>query len=185
MRRPAGIPRTARTRAPGTRPGLSIQLVLDDVAATERLARALAPGLRAGDLVALDGGLGAGKSTFARALIAERLAATGRAEDIPSPSYTLVQTYDLGDCTLWHADLYRLSTAEELAELGLDEAFSEAICIVEWAGRLGWSRPDRALGIELAFLPGDDGARSATLAASGGGWDWLPDALRRAGCVPA
>ena len=163
---------------------MSIHLELDDLAATERLARALAPELRSGDMVALTGGLGAGKSTFARALIAERLSAVGRAEDIPSPSYTLVQTYDLGDCALWHADLYRLATAEEIAELGLEQAFAEAICIVEWADRLGAFRPARALGIALAFLPGDDGARSATLTSSGGGWDWLPDALRRAGRVP-
>ena len=59
-------------------------------------------------MVGLSGGLGAGKSTFARALIAARLAALGRAEDIPSPSYTLVQTYDLDGVELWHADLYRL-----------------------------------------------------------------------------
>ena len=74
-------------------------MTLADAAATERLARAIAPHLAAGDLVGLSGGLGAGKSTFARALIAARLAALGRAEDIPSPSYTLVQTYDLGPRT--------------------------------------------------------------------------------------
>jgi tRNA threonylcarbamoyladenosine biosynthesis protein TsaE len=163
---------------------LETHLRLDDIEATERLAHALAPGLRPGDLVALSGGLGAGKSTFARALIADRLASLGRAEDIPSPSFTLVQTYDLDECELWHADLYRLSSAEEIAELGLADAFAQAICVVEWAERLGPSRPDRALEIALGFLPGHDGSRSLRLTATGGGWDWIPLALRRAACVP-
>jgi tRNA threonylcarbamoyladenosine biosynthesis protein TsaE len=164
---------------------LNPSLTLADPEATERLARAIAPHLRPGDFLGLTGGLGAGKSHFARALIGARLAALGRAEDIPSPSYTLVQTYDLDGTELWHADLYRLGLAEELAELGLDEAFGRAITLVEWAERLGSALPGRALMIHLDFLPGADDGRRATFDPRGGGWDWLAGALataERAAC---
>ena len=128
-------------------------------------------------MLALTGGLGAGKSVFARALIGERLRAIGSSEDIPSPSYTLVQTYDLGPVELWHADLYRLASGGELAELALDDAFRDAICIVEWADRLGNVGPGRRLEIALDFVPGCDDARRATLTAHGPGWEWLPQAI--------
>jgi tRNA threonylcarbamoyladenosine biosynthesis protein TsaE len=153
-------------------------LTLADAAATARLAAAVAPHLRAGDFLGLSGPLGAGKSHFARALIATRLAALGRAESIPSPSFTLVQTYDLGPVTLWHADLYRLGSAEELPELGLDEAIGTAICLVEWPERLGALLPARRLDLTLGFLPGSDDARSLTLDPRGPGWDWLVPLLR-------
>lgn len=155
-------------------------LTLAGPEATDRLARAIAPHLGPGDLVGLTGGLGAGKSSFARAVISARLAALGRAEDVPSPSYTLVQTYDLGDTELWHADLYRLGSAAEIAELGLEEAFVTAITLVEWADRLGPALPARRLMLDLDLLPGADDARIARLAAHGPGWDWLPAALAEA-----
>jgi tRNA threonylcarbamoyl adenosine modification protein YjeE len=151
-------------------------LALPSPEATARLARALAPRLRPGDTLALAGGLGAGKSLFARALIAARLEALGRAEDIPSPTYTLVQTYDLEDAQLWHADLYRFGSPDEAAELGLDEAFDHAICLIEWPDRLGPALPDRRLTLDLAFAPAED-ARLATLTAAGSGWDWVPALL--------
>jgi tRNA threonylcarbamoyladenosine biosynthesis protein TsaE len=159
---------------------LESTLTLADAAATERLAAAIAPRLARGDFLGLSGGLGAGKSLFARALIAARLAAVGRAEEIPSPSYTLVQTYDLGDAELWHADLYRLGTPGEVVELGLDEAFDRAIAVVEWAERLGDALPARRLALELGFVPGAPDARRARLEARGEGWDWIPAALREA-----
>lgn len=149
---------------------------LSDLAATERLAAALAPHLAPGDTLALAGPLGAGKTAFARALIGTRLAALGRAEEVPSPSYTLVQSYDLDGTELWHADLYRLGAASELAELGLEEAFARAIVLVEWAERLCGHLPPRHLSLALAFSP-REGARIATLAAAGPGWDWLETAL--------
>jgi tRNA threonylcarbamoyladenosine biosynthesis protein TsaE len=155
-------------------------LTLAGPAATERLARAVAPHLGAGDFVGLTGGLGAGKSTFARALIAARLAALGRAEEIPSPSYTLVQTYDLGGVELWHADLYRLASAGEAAELGLEEAFAAAITLVEWAERLGQGLPARRLMLGLDIPPGPEDVRRARLEAFGAGWDWLPGAVLEA-----
>jgi tRNA threonylcarbamoyladenosine biosynthesis protein TsaE len=159
---------------------LDSTLTLADAAATERLAAALAPHLGPGDFLGLSGGVGAGKSLFARALISARLAAIGRAEEIPSPSYTLVQTYDLGACELWHADLYRLGTPGEVVELGLDEALERAIAIVEWAERLGEALPARRLTLDLGFVPAVPDARTATLTARGTGWDWLPATLRAA-----
>lgn len=155
-------------------------LTLASPAATEGLARALAPHLRRGDTVGLAGGLGAGKSVFARALIAARLSALGRSEPIPSPSYTLVQIYDLGDVELWHADLYRLSGAGELAELGLDEAFGRTICLIEWAERLCGALPGRMLMLALDFVPEAEDERRARVTARGPGWDWLPAVLATA-----
>lgn len=152
-------------------------LTLATPAATDALGRAIAPHLAAGDTVALTGDLGAGKSHLARAMIGARLAAIGRAEEIPSPSYTLVQTYDLGDTELWHADLYRLGDAGEIAELGLDEAFARAIAVVEWADRLGPALPARHLAIALDFVADAEEARRARIVAAGRGWDWLADAL--------
>lgn len=156
---------------------MNATLLLPDPAATSALARAVAPRLAPGDLVGLAGGLGAGKSHFARALIAARLAAVGRDEDVPSPSYTLVQTYDLDGVELWHADLYRLGDPSEVAELGLEEAFATAICLVEWPDRLGPALPPRRLTLTLDFVPAAPDARRATLGARGGGWDWLPGVL--------
>lgn len=113
---------------------------------TDRLAMTLAPLLAAGDCVLLSGPIGAGKSQFARALIRARL---GRMEEVPSPSFTLVQTYpDTPD--IWHADLYRLSHPDEVRELGLDAAFASAICLVEWPDRLGRLTPPDALTLTLS-----------------------------------
>lgn len=135
-----------------------LSLFLPDDAATDRLGRVLAAHLRAGDVVLLSGPIGAGKTHLARALIRARL---GGPEDVPSPSFTLVQTYDGPDGTIWHADLYRLSHPDEVAELGLEAAFDTAICLVEWPDRLGRATPPGALRLTL----GEDGeGRRATLA---------------------
>lgn len=158
-------------------PTLPVTLMLSSPAATERLAEAIAPHLKAGDFVALSGDLGAGKSVLARALIAKRLAALGRSEAIPSPTYTLVQVYDVGGLELWHADLYRLGDPSELAELGLTEALEEAIAVVEWADRLGPDMPARVLAIDLASTTGHEDLRVMKIEARGAGWDWLPAVL--------
>jgi tRNA threonylcarbamoyladenosine biosynthesis protein TsaE len=114
--------------------------------ATAALGVALAGQLRAGDCVLLEGPIGAGKSHLARALIRARL---GRMEDVPSPTFTLVQTYQADDVEIWHADLYRLSHPDEVLELGLDDAFASAICLVEWPDRLGGHLPPDALRVRL------------------------------------
>lgn len=140
----------------------TMTLSLPDQAATERLAAGLARRLRPGDTLLLSGPIGAGKTTLARALI--RAATGDPAEDVPSPTFTLVQTYDTPEGEIWHADLYRLSHPDEALELGLDAAFENAICLVEWPDRLGALAPPGALTVALAageaahaaVLSGDD-----------------------------
>lgn len=122
-------------------------LVLPDEAATTALGEWLAQILRPGDTVLLEGPIGAGKSHLARALIRAKL---GRMEDVPSPTFTLVQTYDAGETEIWHADLYRLSVPDEVLELGLEDAFASAICLIEWPDRLGSYLPDDALHLRLS-----------------------------------
>lgn len=129
---------------------VSVSLELASADETSAFASCLSPLLRAGDTLLLSGPIGAGKTHFARSLIQARLAASGRSEEVPSPTYTLVQTYDDGACELWHADLYRLTTPDEVAELGLDEAFERAIVLVEWPDRLGSMVPAAALVLEFA-----------------------------------
>lgn len=117
-----------------------------DSDATARAAQTLGPLLGPGDTVLLSGPVGAGKTHFARHLIQSILVVP---EDIPSPTFTLVQTYETHAGPLWHADLYRISSLDEVEELGLSEAFDTAICLIEWPDRLGPLRPDDALDIRL------------------------------------
>lgn len=125
--------------------------------------------LEAGDTILLEGPIGAGKSCFARAFIQARLTATGRLEDVPSPTYTLVQTYDDGNVEIWHADLYRLIGPADIDELGLWDAFEAAICLVEWPDRLGPLAPTDALLIRLD--PGEqEGVRQAHFSAHNPVW---------------
>lgn len=137
--------------------------------ATRRFAAALAPLLAPGDTVALWGDLGAGKSVFARAVIQTRQAETGTPEAVPSPTFTLVQTYTAGDVELWHADLYRLSAPEEIDELGLQDAFETAICLIEWPDRIADELPDATLHLTLTQGAAAD-ARSLALHWSDPSW---------------
>ena len=121
---------------------------------TENLAKKVAGLLRPGRMLALYGDLGAGKTTFARMLIQSIL---GPETEVPSPTFTLVQTYDLPQGTLWHFDLYRLNDPEEIWELGFEDAQSTGIMIVEWPERLGPYLPKDRLEIHLSI--NDDGTR--------------------------
>ena len=121
-------------------------LLLPDEAATAALGERLAALLQPGDSLLLQGPIGSGKSTLARALIRARL---GRQEEVPSPTFTLVQVYEADGTEIWHADLYRLTHPDEVWELGLDEAFSRAVCLVEWPDRLGRHLPPDALTLRL------------------------------------
>src|SRR5256714_4353951 len=122
-------------------PAASFSILLTNEQATRRLAVDVASILKAGDLVTLSGDLGAGKTAFARALI--RHLADDEALDVPSPTFTLVQTYALPRFAVVHADLYRVAHTGELAELGVDEAAENAVVLLEW--------PDRAAEV----LPAD------------------------------
>jgi tRNA threonylcarbamoyladenosine biosynthesis protein TsaE len=141
-----------------------VTIALPDENATAALAARLAAVARPGDIVALSGELGAGKTSLARAFIRAR----GGDETVPSPTFTLVQVYDLPGGAVWHFDLYRLRVAEEGWELGIEDAFRDGISLIEWPDRLGTLLPARHLLIALDFTA-TAGARRATL--SGGG-DW-------------
>jgi tRNA threonylcarbamoyladenosine biosynthesis protein TsaE len=134
---------------------------------TDALARRLAEATGPGDTLLLSGALGAGKTHFARAFIRHALGPDGAAEDIPSPSFTLVQTYDTVEGEIWHADLYRLGGPGEIVELGLDLAMEEARCLVEWPERMAPDWPDAAALLRIEADDGDE-ARVLTLWAAPG-----------------
>ncbi len=135
---------------------------LPDEAATRALGQRLGAALRAGDVVALSGPLGAGKTTIARAAIA---ALTGHNE-APSPTFGLVETYDAEGFTLWHFDLFRLEKAEEVFELGFEEALADGALLIEWAERIAPMLPASTLLIRLSA----DGAGRQALVRGGEEW---------------
>lgn len=149
----------------------SLRLFAAEPVATDDIGRALAPALSPGDVIALHGPLGAGKSQLARAVIRARLG--DPTAEVPSPTYTLVNVYSAPGGEIWHADLYRIDP-EELGEIGLSDALGHAILLVEWAGR--WPDiPARHLGIRLTPR---DGGRSIAVTPSGPGWERALCALR-------
>ena len=158
-----------------------LQIDLPDLGATQGLARAMAPHLAAGDALLLEGSVGAGKTAFARALIGALRDRAGLPhEDVPSPTFTLVQTYATGAFETWHADLYRLADPSEVAELGLGDAFEDALCLVEWPDRLGTAAPPGAARLRFV-APGGGDLRRLTLDAP----PPLLDRLARAVSEPA
>ena len=128
---------------------------LPDLEATSRLGKAIAGGLKPGDAVALWGELGAGKTTLARAI----LQALGVTEDVPSPTFTLVQSYDTLP-PVAHFDLYRLKSTREMEELGFEDALANGAVLVEWPERAPEALPPEALHVRLGIR---DGARLARL----------------------
>ncbi|MEP1229493.1 MAG: tRNA (adenosine(37)-N6)-threonylcarbamoyltransferase complex ATPase subunit type 1 TsaE [Litorimonas sp.] len=134
--------------------------LLSNETKTLALGAKLGPLLQVGDCIALRGDLGAGKTSLVRGLIQALMGQI----DVPSPTYTLVQTYDLPDYELWHCDLYRLDTPDDAYELGLMDAMLDAVCILEWPDKLGRLLPETALTITLDF---DGDGRVAVLT----GWE--------------
>ena len=134
---------------------------LPDENATVALAARVAGVAARGDVIALSGPLGAGKTVFARAFIRAR----GGIGEVPSPTFTLVQTYELPDGAVWHFDCYRLKEADEAWELGIEDAFRDGISLIEWPERIETLLPADRLKVELA--PGAvSGSRRAALS----GW---------------
>ena len=131
-----------------------ISLPLDDLDATHRLAAALAATAQPGLTILLSGRLGAGKSELARAFV--RVWVDDAGAEVPSPTFTLVQPYEGSRGTVWHCDLYRLGDPDEVEELGLAEAFSEAVVLVEWPDRLGSHKPRDRLELALEICHGSD-----------------------------
>lgn len=125
----------------------TLTLVLPDEAATAALGARLALACRPGDVIALEGDLGAGKTTLARGLIR---ALAGPATEVPSPTFTLVQTYQAPALEVWHFDLYRLESPLEARELGLDAAI-DGLALLEWPQRLGQYLPATRLEVRLSF----------------------------------
>lgn len=128
-------------------------LRLDSPEETTRIAIAIGATLGPGDCILLSGKIGSGKTHFARSLIQSLLLSP---EDVPSPTFTLVQVYETDRGEVWHSDLYRLSAVEEIEELGLAEAFTDAITLVEWPDRLGPLAPKNALLVHFETDPAQE-----------------------------
>lgn len=124
----------------------SFDIPLPDEAATIALGRRLAAACRPGDVIALYGDLGTGKTTLARALIH---ALTDEDTEVPSPTFTLVQTYQSDRFEIWHFDLYRIEDPEEIRELGMEETV-DGLVLIEWPEKLGRHLPARRLEVRLS-----------------------------------
>jgi len=138
----------------------SRSITLNSPEETADLAIRLGTELQSGDILLLEGEIGSGKTHFARSLIQSLMAVP---EDVPSPTFTLVQAYDTESGEIWHCDLYRLTAVEEIEELGLIEAFDTAICLVEWPDKLGPLTPASALRLTFETDPDSLEIRQITL----------------------
>lgn len=144
-------------------------MILEDEAATARLGAAIARRLQVGEAVCLSGPLGAGKSTLARAMVR---ALTTADEEVPSPTFTLVQFYEGPRLKIAHFDLYRLSNPDEAYEIGLDEALDEGAAVIEWPERLQGRLPANRLDVEIALVGGlEEGAGRSVRLTPYGAWE--------------
>lgn len=151
-----------------------VSLTLDSPENTAELAAKLGAKLRPGDCILLAGSIGSGKTHFARNLIQSLMEFP---EDVPSPTFTLVQVYDTEHSEIWHSDLYRLTDISEIEELGLTEALESAICLIEWPDKLGPLTPPDALTLTFAAdLPNED-QRRLTLSWADPKWPPLLETL--------
>lgn len=126
---------------------INLSCALPDEAATLALGAKLAPRLRVGDVIFLDGELGAGKTTLSRGLIQ----ALCGVQEVPSPTYTLLQTYAAPDFEIWHYDLYRIKSPSEIWALGIEDALYDGVSLIEWPERLGDLAPDGVINIHIGF----------------------------------
>lgn len=154
--------------------------LLSDEAQTHALAQQIAAGAKAGDIYALEGDLGAGKSTFARAFIRARM--LDEKLDVPSPTFTLVQVYEPTDGpSLFHADLYRLSSPDDVEDLGLYDEVDQSVMLIEWPDRMPEDWWQSALSIELTIPTGTaEGMRNVRFSARDKSWQTRLDASLKA-----
>ena len=145
-------------------------MILASEADTDALGQYLAAQLHIGDVIALSGPLGVGKTALARAIIK----VLGHEGEVPSPSFAIVQPYETLDPPLWHVDLYRIEQVDEIAELGLDSALDDAAMIVEWPERAGDGAWPEALRLSLDFAPNNARRLTAEVPAA---WEarWPPE----------
>ena len=140
------------------------------------LASSLAALTNSGEQLALKGDLGAGKTVFARAFVR---ALCGQDTEVPSPTFTILQSYDTPDFPVWHFDLYRLKAPEEALELDLEEAFSSTLSLIEWPDRLGPYLPPSHLDIQLEYIGDKEGTRRRLTLTPSGDWverlQWLKE----------
>ncbi|TMV07221.1 tRNA (adenosine(37)-N6)-threonylcarbamoyltransferase complex ATPase subunit type 1 TsaE [Ruegeria sediminis] len=151
-----------------------LKLAPESPAETAEIAARIGAVLKPGDCLLLRGEIGSGKTHFARSLIQSQMT---EPEDVPSPTFTLVQVYDTAKGEIWHSDLYRLSAVEELEELGLSDAFETAICLVEWPDKLGPLAPAAALTLNFATDPDHEETRHLTIAGPDPKWSPLLEML--------
>jgi len=161
----------------GSDASLSIELTARGEAGTAMIAGAVARVCAAGDVIALSGVLGSGKTVFARGFVR---ALTGPDEEVPSPTFTLVQTYPADPAPIHHFDLYRLEEAEEAWELGIEDAFAEGISLIEWPERLGALLPVNRLDVAFTVEDGEPEIRHLRLR-GGPSWRARLEALGRNG----
>ena len=138
-----------------------LDLVLPNLKATRNLAKTLAPLLRPGDVVTLEGPIGIGKTTFIRAL----LETLGCIEEVPSPTFNLLHTYELGSVTFWHFDLFRIERLPDVYELGIEDALETGICLIEWPKVMANLLPTERL--ELEFFYQEECSRRVSLKGNG------------------
>jgi tRNA threonylcarbamoyladenosine biosynthesis protein TsaE len=138
-----------------------------DLAALSALAARLAAPARRGDTFALSGELGAGKTALARAFIGALANREGAAApgEVPSPTFTLMQIYEIGEVQVYHFDLYRLKSADEALELGIEDACADGVALIEWPERLGRYLPSDRIDVRLVIT--GEGSRRAEIALHG------------------
>jgi len=152
------------------------EIVLADEAATVAFAVSLAKTAEPGDVLALRGTLGTGKTVFARAFIRHL---TEAGEEVPSPTFTLVQTYESDIAPVYHFDLYRIENPDDVYELDIEDAFADGISLIEWPDRMEALLPRDRLDVEITH--GErDGARKITLSAEG---KWAERLTKGCGCA--
>lgn len=125
-----------------------IEFISHSESETTDFAKSFATQLKCGDILALYGDLGTGKTVFSKGIIN---ALTHKNTDVPSPTFTLVQSYDTPTCPIYHFDFYRLKTPEEAFEIGIEDYFNDGISLIEWPEKIGYLLPKKAIKIELSI----------------------------------